>query len=167
MNAPTIPGLSRTGTAADAQPEQSPSASARPPVDVVIVGDDIHASYAVWAVLRWRSGIRVIGAVTPSDEARALIAQARPHLCLVSTELGWDFIHDLTLLPDAPPVLAYANRRGLELHPGASSSGAAGVVWRYADPDELASTIQAIAGGRQQRHEVAGDQVDNYQGGAS
>lgn len=65
---------------------------------------------------------------TPAEQPRALIAEARPHVCLVSAELGWDFIHDLTTLPDAPPVLAYAsaaikaiaNDAGNDAHGGVS-----------------------------------------------
>jgi DNA-binding NarL/FixJ family response regulator len=66
---------------------------------------------------------------------------------LVSAELGPRFVFGLTQLRDAPRVLVHANLRRPDLGGVAVLAGAAGSVWRYDDPDELADTIRLVAAG--------------------
>jgi DNA-binding NarL/FixJ family response regulator len=160
MKSTTIRALSFDQRAAGTRPEPAPAPQTLRPVDVVVVDDNIHTGHSMWALLRWRQGIRVVGAVASSEEARAVIADARPDVCLVSAALGPDFIRGLTQLPDAPPVLVYAGRRSPALDASAALAGAERVIWRYADPDELIAAIQATAYPQEGSQEFAAEEAD-------
>ncbi len=124
------------------------------PVGVLVVDEDRAASYSLWALLRWR-GITVRAAT--ATDAFAVVQEERPALCLVSAELGARFIFGLTRLPDPPSVLVHAVERVEELDGVAVLAGAAGVVWRYGDPDDLAAAIRCVAAGAPAAPELAGD----------
>lgn len=171
-----IPAPSHTQTVEET-PAENPASPAPRPVDVVLVDDNIHTSYSVWTLLRWRPGVRVLGSFAPTEEASAVIAAAQPHVCLVSAVLGSDYIRALKQLPDAPPVLLYAKDRDSSVDASALAS-AETVVWRYADPvsryadpNELIHAIQVVAdqGEGEPRHELAGAEADeeSKHGGAS
>jgi DNA-binding NarL/FixJ family response regulator len=125
--------------------EPVPTAPKPRPVDVLVVDDDGDASYSLCALLRWRAGIRVATAI--SADALRIALQERPAVCLVPARLGARVIHRLTRLPDGPRVLVYTDHRGSEVDGVAVLAGAAGSVWRYGDPDELADTIRRVAAG--------------------
>jgi DNA-binding NarL/FixJ family response regulator len=120
----------------------------RRPVGVLIVDDDRESSYSLWALLRWQPGIRVRAATHRGSDAIAEVHPERPAVCLVSAAAGPRCVHRLTQLADGPRVLVYANRRTVELDATAVLAGADGVLWRYADGDELAGTIRRVAAGQ-------------------
>ena len=122
-----------------------PTAARLPPVDVMVVDDDRDATDSLCALLWWRPGIHVATA-TSADVPDVVLLQ-RPAVCLVSAELGPCFMYRLHELPHGPRVLAYTDYQGSELDGEAVLAGAAGSVWRYGDPDELAETIRLVAAG--------------------
>lgn len=113
------------------------------PVTVLIVDDDRAASYGLWALLRWRPGIRA--RLSVSAEAGRAARQERPAVCLASAGLGLHALHRLAQLPGAPRVLVYADERSRDLEGLAIVAGADGAVWRYGDPDELLAAIRRAA----------------------
>jgi DNA-binding NarL/FixJ family response regulator len=135
-----------------------PTAARLPPVDVMVVDDDRDASYSLCALLWWRPGIRVATA-TSADVPDVVLLQ-RPAVCLVSAELGPCFMYRFHELPRGPRVLAYTDDQGSELDGEAVLAGAAGSVWRYGDPDELADTIRLVAAGGKAFPALAPETID-------
>ncbi len=138
--------------------EAGPRAGKPPPVDVMVIDDDRDASYSLCALLWWRPGLRV--ATATGADAPAVVLQERPTVCLVSAELGPRLMHRLAELPDGPRVLAYTHDQGSELDGEAVLAGAAGSVWRYGDPDELAHTIRLVAEGGKAFPALAPETID-------
>jgi DNA-binding NarL/FixJ family response regulator len=113
------------------------------PVTVLIVDDDRDASYGLWALLRWRPGIRV--RMSAGGEAARLAWHERPAVCLASATLGLRALHGLAQLPGAPRILVYADERSGDLEGMAIIAGAEAAMWRYGDPDELVEAIRRAA----------------------
>lgn len=57
-------------------------------LDLLLVDDDLAARYNVWALLRFKRGIRAIHTADSSIEALTLARRHRPHVCLISATLG-------------------------------------------------------------------------------
>jgi len=110
---------------------------------VLIVDDDRDAGYRLWALLRWRPGIRV--GLCRSAEAIRIARQERPAVCLASAALGLRRIHRLTQLPGGARVLVYTAERGADLEGAAVIAGADRALWRYDDPDRLVDAIRGAA----------------------
>ena len=115
--------------------------------DVEIVDRDQDVAYSLWALLRWQPGIRV--RVRGREEAGAPARGRQVAVYLVSAALDPREIHRLAELPQAPRVLAYADRRTSDHSHEALSAGAEGVVWRYGDAYELGNTIKRLAEGEE------------------
>lgn len=144
MSTPTTDAR-QTSLSLASSPTEAAARELQPrPVDVLVVDEDRAAGYSLWALLRWR-GVTV--RVATGADALAVVEQERPALCLVSAELGARFIFGLTQLPDPPAVLVHAVERVEELDGVAALAGAAGVIWRYGDPDQLAAAIRSVAAG--------------------
>lgn len=157
----------------NARPTHSQSAQSTDAdmVDVLLVEDDRAASYSLWTLLRSQAGIRIVATAESSAEALTLVARLRPRVCLVSVALGRGegigLAHSLKQTTDAPRVLIHADRVDAALNGTAMIVGADGVLWRYGDPDELASVIRSTGGGLGQRYtpssEVIGALIDQVE----
>jgi DNA-binding NarL/FixJ family response regulator len=123
-------------------------------IDLLIVDDNPLARYSVWALLNWKRDIRVTGTANSGAEALTLAKRRRPDVCLISATLGQG--EALTLaarmkhLIDPPRVLIFADAVDPRLTCAATVAGADGVVWRYADPEELVAVVRGAASGERQ-----------------
>lgn len=138
---------------------------------VFLVDDDRAASYSLRTLLGGQPGIRIVATAESSAEALALVGRLRPGVCLVSAALGRGegigLVHSLKQMTDAPRVLIHADRVDAALEGTAMLAGADGVLWRYGDPDELASVIRSVGGGLAQQYtpspEVIGELIDRVE----
>jgi two-component system response regulator DesR len=121
--------------------------------DVLLVDDRPEARWRVWALLRWERDIREIATADSGVEGLAVAQRCRPRVCLISATLGER--EALTLagtmkhLAQPPSVLILADVVDTDLAGAAIIAGADGVLWHYADPDELAAVIGRAADGDQ------------------
>jgi ActR/RegA family two-component response regulator len=114
-------------------------------VSVLLVDDDCAASYSLWALLNWQSGIRVCATAESAVEAIGLVRRLRPDVCLVSAALeggeGVRLAHRIIELPESSRVIIYTEHAGQDLAATAAIADA-DAVWRYGDADQLARTIK-------------------------
>jgi DNA-binding NarL/FixJ family response regulator len=128
-------------------------ATRRGELDLLLVDDHLAARYNVWALLRFRRGIRAIHTADTSIQALTLASRHRPHVCLISATLGQG--EGLTLaskikhLMHPPRVLIFADAIDAQLAGAAIVAGADGMLWRYADPEQQAGVLRRAAGGEQ------------------
>lgn len=132
-------------------------------LDLLLVDDHLAARYSVWALLRFKRGIRTIHTADSSIEAVTLARRHRPHVCLISATLGHG--EALTLaskikqLMHSPRVLIYADAIDAHVAAAAILAGAHGVLWRYADPQQHARVIRRVASGEQHFPNLRSDEV--------
>jgi DNA-binding NarL/FixJ family response regulator len=124
---------------------------------LAIVDDDPDSRYALWARLRWESGVRV--ATASGAEATKVVMRERPAVCLVSATLGIGCVYDLTQLPCRPRVLMYSDRRGGTLDGPALIAGADALFWRYGDIEELTEAIRRVAEGRRELPDLPREEI--------
>jgi DNA-binding NarL/FixJ family response regulator len=133
------------------------------PVDILIVDDNRLASYSLWALLNWQPGIRIRATAESRTEALALIQRLRPDLCLLSASFdacqGIRLAYELKQMAAPPRVLVYADRLDTRLAGAAAIAGADGVIWRYADPDELAQLIERVVAPEPRRPPVGPEAI--------
>lgn len=132
-------------------------------LDLLLVDDHLAARYNVWALLRFKRGIRAIHTADSSIEALTLARRHRPHVCLISATLGRGEALGLAFkikhLMHPPRTLIYADAIDTRVTGTAILAGADGVLWRYADPQQHARVIRRVASGEQHFPNLRSDEL--------
>ncbi len=132
-------------------------------LDLLLVDDHLAARYNLWALLRFKRGIRTIHTANSSIEALTLARRHRPHVCLISATLGHgealSLASKLKHLMYPPRALIFADAIDAHVTGAAILAGADGVLWRYADPQQHARVIRRVASGEQHFPNLRSDEV--------
>lgn len=117
-----------------------------PTHDILVVEDDAALSRLIEALLQ-SSGYHS-RTVSDGEAALAAVEQARPDLVLLDVTLpgidGWQVLAQLRSQPAPPPVVLLSARP--ELRQRGRSSGAAEVVMKPFDIDELLEVVKRLVG---------------------
>jgi two-component system, NarL family, response regulator DesR len=122
-------------------------------LDLLLVDDQLAARYSVGTLLRLQRDLREIATAHGSVDALTLAQRHRPRVSLISAALGpgeaLSLVCRMKRLIHPPRVLILADVIDAQLVGAAIIAGADGVLWRYADPEELAGVIRRAATGEQ------------------
>ena len=132
-------------------------------LDLLLVDDHLAARYNVWALLRFKRGIRAIHTADSSIEALTLARRHRPHVCLISATLGHgqalSLASKIKHSMHPPATLMFADAIDAQVTGAAILAGADGVLWRYGDPQQHARVIRRVASGEQHFPNLRADEV--------